>query len=195
MALEFVLATANADKAREIADILGSSVTLHPRPSSVPDVDETGDTLLANARLKARALVAATGQAAIADDTGLEVDALGGAPGVYSARYAGEQATYADNVAKLVEALAGVEGHRQARFRTVAVAAWPDGREVIAEGTVDGEIASEPRGRGGFGYDPVFVPSEGDGRTFAEMPAAEKHRVSHRGRAFRALAAQLKGTP
>jgi XTP/dITP diphosphohydrolase len=195
VAHEFVLATANADKAREIADILGSSVTLLPRPASVPDVEETGDTLLANARLKARALVAATGRAAIADDTGLEVDALAGAPGVYSARYAGEQATYADNVAKLVEALAGVEGHRRARFRTVALAAWPDGREVVAEGTVEGDIAPEPRGRGGFGYDPVFVPSEGDGRTFAEMSAAQKHRVSHRGRAFRALAAQLERTP
>jgi XTP/dITP diphosphohydrolase len=195
VALEFVLATANADKAREIADILGSSVTLLPRPPSVPDVEETGDTLLANARLKARALVAATGQAAIADDTGLEVDALAGAPGVYSARYAGEQATYADNVAKLVEALAEVEGDRRARFRTVALAAWPDGREVVAEGTVEGDIALEPRGDGGFGYDPVFVPSEGDGRTFAEMPAADKHRLSHRGRAFRALAAQLEHTP
>jgi XTP/dITP diphosphohydrolase len=195
VALEFVLATANADKAREIADILGSSVTLLPRPSSVPDVEETGDTLIANARLKARALVAATGRAAIADDTGLEVDALAGAPGVYSARYAGEQATYADNVAKLVAALAGVEGPRRARFRTVALAAWPDGREVVAEGTVDGDIALAPRGREGFGYDPVFVPSEGDGRTFAEMPAAQKHRLSHRGRAFRALAAQLERTP
>jgi XTP/dITP diphosphohydrolase len=195
VALEFVLATANADKAREIADILGSSVTLLPRPPSVPDVEETGDTLLANARLKARALVAATGEAAIADDTGLEVDALGGAPGVYSARYAGEQATYADNVAKLVEALAEVEGDRRARFRTVALAAWPDGREVVAEGTVEGDIALAPRGHGGFGYDPVFVPREGDGRTFAEMPAADKHRLSHRGRAFRALAAQLERTP
>jgi len=195
VALEFVLATANADKAREITDILGPSVTLLPRPSSVPDVEETGDTLLANARLKARALVEATGRAAIADDTGLEVDALGGAPGVYSARYAGEKATYADNVAKLVEALAGVEGDRRARFRTVAVAAWPDGREMVAEGMVEGDIALEPRGRGGFGYDPVFVPSEGGGRTFAEMPSAQKHRLSHRGRAFRALAEQLERMP
>jgi XTP/dITP diphosphohydrolase len=189
----FVLATANPDKAREIADILGPSVSLRPRPSSVPDVEETGKTLLDNARLKARALVVATGEPAIAADTGLEVDALGGRPGVYSSRYAGEGASYADNVAKLIEAMAGMGGSRRARFRTVAVAAWPDGREVVVEGVVDGTIASEPCGNGGFGYDPLFVPAEGDGQTFAEMTAAEKHRLSHRGRAFRALAERLRG--
>jgi XTP/dITP diphosphohydrolase len=188
----FVLATANPDKAREIADILGTSVTLLPRPSSLADVEETGETLVDNARLKARALVAATGEPAIADDTGLEVDALDGQPGVYSSRYAGEGASYADNVAKLVAALAGENSSRQARFRTVAVAAWPDGREVAVEGVVDGAIASEPRGEGGFGYDPVFIPAEGDGRTFAEMTGAEKHRLSHRGRAFRSLAERLQ---
>ena len=189
----FVLATANADKAREIRDILGPSAELLPRPATVPDVEETGETLLDNARLKARALVAATGEAAIADDTGLEVEALGGAPGVYSARYAGEGASYADNVAKLVQALSGVKGSRRARFRTVAVAAWPDGQEIVAEGAVDGDIAGGARGEGGFGYDPVFVPTDGDGRTFAEMNPAEKHRWSHRGRAFRALACRLAG--
>ena len=157
----FVLATANPDKAREIADILGTSVTLLPRPSSVPDVEESGETLLDNARLKARALVVATGEPAIADDTGLEVEALGGRPGVYSSRYAGEGASYADNVAKLIEALAGTDGSRRARFRTVAVAAWPDGREVAVEGVVDGTIASEPSGEGGFGYDPLFIPARG----------------------------------
>jgi XTP/dITP diphosphohydrolase len=188
---DFVLATANADKAREIAAILGPAVTLRPRPASVPEVEETGDTLVANARLKARALVAATARPAIADDTGLEVDALGGAPGVYSARYAGETATYDDNVDKLVDALAGQEGARRARFRTVAVASWPDGREVVAEGVVEGTIAPERRGTGGFGYDPVFIPDDGDGRTFAEMTSAEKNERSHRGRAFRALAARL----
>jgi XTP/dITP diphosphohydrolase len=189
----FVVATANPDKAREIDDILGTSVTLLPRPSSVPDVEETGETLLDNARLKARALVVATGEPAIADDTGLEVDALGGRPGVYSSRFAGEGASYADNVAKLIEALAGTDGSRRARLRTVAVAAWPNGREVAVEGVVDGTIANEPRGQGGFGYDPLFIPAEGDGRTFAEMTPAEKHRLSHRGRAFRALAERLKG--
>ena len=136
-------------------------------------------------------LAGATGTRGVADDTGLEVEDLGGAPGVYSARYAGEEATYADNVAKLLAALAGVDGPRRARFRTVAVASWPDGREVVAEGAVEGAIALEARGEGGFGYDPVFIPDEGDGRTFAQMTAEEKHRLSHRGRAFRALADRL----
>lgn len=186
----YVLATANPDKAVEIADILGPDVELLPRPPEVPDVEETGQTLLDNARLKAAALAAATGRPAIADDTGLEVDALGGAPGVHSARYAGEHAAYADNVAKLLDALQG-RTDRTARFRTVAVARWPDGTEISAEGTVEGIIAERPQGDGGFGYDPVFVPVEGDGRSFGQMPAADKHAVSHRGRAFRALAARL----
>ena len=195
MSCTFVLATANTDKAAEIIAILGPAVVLLARPAGVPDVDETGETLLDNARLKARALVAATGQAAIADDTGLEVAALGGAPGVRSSRFAGEHATYADNVAKLVGALAAVAGAdaRRARFCTVAAAVWPGGREVVADGTVEGWIAPAPRGAGGFGYDPVFVPGEGDGRTFAEMAPGEKHALSHRGRAFRALAALLSG--
>lgn len=189
----FVLATANPDKAREIRDILGPSVTLLARPDDVADVDETGATLLDNARLKARALADATGRPAVADDTGLEVEDLGGAPGVYSARYAGEDATYADNVAKLLKALGGVSGDRRAQFTTVAVAAWPHGREVVAEGTVTGTIAAEARGSAGFGYDPVFIPDDGDGRTFAEMSALEKDHLSHRGRAFRALAVLLTG--
>lgn len=187
----FVLATANPDKATEIAAILGPDVELHPRPESVGDVDETGDTLVENARLKARALSQATGRPAIADDTGLEVDALGGRPGVHSARFAGEGAGYAQNVAKLLSALDGVGEPRTARFRTVALAAWPDGRELAAEGFVAGRIATSARGSGGFGYDPLFIPDEGDGRTFAEMSPEEKHSLSHRGRAFRALAALL----
>jgi XTP/dITP diphosphohydrolase len=195
--LSLVLASANPDKAAEIADILGPvpGLTLHPRPDSVPDVVEDGDTLLDNARLKAVALVEATGMAAVADDTGLEVDALGGAPGVYSARYAGEGATYADNVAKLLAELdrAGARApeQRRARFRTVALVAYPDGSELWADGEVTGVIATEPAGAAGFGYDPLFVPDGGDGRTFAQMDSGEKHRVSHRGRAFRALARQL----
>jgi XTP/dITP diphosphohydrolase len=193
---KFVLATANPDKAREIEHVLrdaGAPVDLVPRPDSVPDVEETGVTLEDNARLKAVALCEATGDPAIADDTGLEVAALGGAPGVYSARFAGPDATYADNVALLLDRLAGVEsGRRSARFATVAVARWPDGREVAAFGEVEGTIADEPRGTNGFGYDPVFVPREGDGRTFGEMAAAEKHALSHRGRAFRTLADGLR---
>jgi XTP/dITP diphosphohydrolase len=187
-----VLASANPDKVAEIAAILGPSVELRPRPPDLPDVVEHGDTLEANARLKAQAVCEATGEPAVADDTGLEVDALGGAPGVRTARFAGDGATYADNVAKLVAELGGVPaGSRGARFRTVALARFPDGTEVVAEGTVDGTIATEPRGDQGFGYDPVFVPAEGDGRTFAEMSGDEKHTISHRGRAFRALAERL----
>jgi XTP/dITP diphosphohydrolase len=187
--VRFVLATANPDKAEEIAAIL-ADVELVPRPPHVPEVEETGDTLTDNALLKAQALVAATGQAAIADDTGLEVDALGGAPGVRSARYAGEHAAYADNVAKLLRELEGVTD-RRARFRTVAVACFPGGRAVDSDGLVEGEIATEPRGDNGFGYDPVFVPDGGNGRTFAEMDPDDKHALSHRGRAFRGLVDRL----
>src|SRR5439155_5521071 len=139
LSLRLVLATANPDKAREIADAL-SGFDLVPRPEDVPEVDETADTLEGNARLKAVALCAATGEAAVADDTGLEVDALGGRPGVFSSRFSGPNATYADNVAKLLRDLDGVD-NRRARFRTVALARFPDGRDVIAEGTVDGQIA------------------------------------------------------
>jgi XTP/dITP diphosphohydrolase len=196
MPVKLVLATANPDKADEIRAVLrdaGVDAELVPRPTEVPEVDETGDTLEDNARLKAVALCEATGLAAIADDTGLAVDALEGAPGVYSARFAGDDATYADNVEKLVRLLDGVPvAARTARFTTVALAHWPDGREVAAIGDVEGVIATEPRGTGGFGYDPVFVPLEGDGRSFAEMTADEKHRVSHRGRAFRTLADGLR---
>ena len=192
--MRYVLATANPDKAKEIEAILAAAgaVELIARPASVPDVEETGDTLEENARMKARALVDATGEAAISDDTGLEVDALGGAPGVYSARYSGAAATYASNVAKLLRELDGVpDEQRTARFRTVAVALFPDGREIVVDGVVEGHIIAEPRGTEGFGYDPVFVPAEGDGRTFGQMAADEKHELSHRGRAFRALTRRL----
>jgi len=197
--LRVVLATANPDKAAEIvalvADTVGDRVELVARPASVGEVEESGDTLEENARIKASALVEATGLPAIADDTGLEVDALGGAPGVYSSRYAGEHATYDDNVAKLLLELdaAGAvgAGGRRARFRTVAMACFPGGREVVAHGVVEGTIAAARRGSGGFGYDPVFVPDGGDGRTYAEMSSAEKNARSHRARAFRALAVGL----
>lgn len=188
----FVLATANPDKAREIADVLEEAapgLELVPRPPEVPDVDEVGDTLEDNARIKAVALCAATDLPAVADDTGLHVDALDGEPGVHSARYAGDDATYADNVAKLLAALDALPlEQRGARFATVAVARWPDGLEIAALGEVEGVITTTARGERGFGYDPVFVPLEGDGRTFAEMTADEKHTLSHRARAFRTLA-------
>jgi XTP/dITP diphosphohydrolase len=191
-----VLASANQDKVKEIVAVLSASlpVELLPRPETIPEVVEDADTLVGNARLKAHALTVATGTAAVADDTGLEVDALGGAPGVYSARYAGETASYADNVAKLLRELSASAdggGLRRASFRTVALVAFPDGSEVWAEGVLAGTIAAEARGTNGFGYDPVFIPDGGDGRTFAEMRPEEKDAVSHRGRAFRALATAL----
>jgi len=189
----FVLASNNPDKAAEIRAILGDAlpgIVLRPRPVDVAEVEETGDNLEDNARLKAAAIASATRLPAVADDTGLEVLALDGAPGVYSSRYAGESATYADNVAKLLGALRGV-ADRRARFRTVAMVRWPDGREVVADGVVDGTIAAAARGTDGFGYDPVFVPDGGGGLTFAELGPEGKHRLSHRGRALRALAARL----
>lgn len=188
--MRFILASANTDKAAEIAEIMADErgIELIARPPEVPDVDETEDTLVGNALLKARALVAATGIAAIADDTGLEVDALSGAPGVYSARYAGEPSDAAANRAKLLYELSTqLLGDRAARFRTVAVAVFPDGREVIANGVCEGVITPAERGAAGFGYDAIFVPLDGDGRTFAEMTSDEKHLISHRGRAFREL--------
>ena len=191
-ATQLVLATANAGKAEEIAAVLGERFDLLPRPDGLAEVVEDGETLEANARLKAAAVCDASGCAAVADDTGLEVAALDGRPGVRSARYAGEDAVAADNVAKLLDELATTpEGERRARFRTVVVVRYPDGAEVVAEGSVEGAIATEPRGTGGFGYDPVFVPDGSGGRTFAEMAPEEKNAVSHRGRALRALAERL----
>lgn len=191
--LRVVCASANPDKVAEIAALLDGAVELLPRPADVPDVIEDADTLEGNARLKADAICRATGLPAVADDTGLEVDALGGAPGVYTARFAGEGATYAGNRAKLLAELDGVPAEqRTAHFRTVALLRWPDGTEVVANGVCDGTIPAVERGERGFGYDPVFVPDDGDGRTFAEMTDDEKHALSHRGRAFRALLKKLR---
>ena len=191
--MELVCASANPDKVAEIAEILNAAgVVLLTRPGHVPDVVEDAETLVGNARLKAVAIANAIGKPAVADDTGLFVDVLNGAPGVHTARYAGVDATYAENRAKLLGALDGVpDEKRSAAFRSVAFVAWPDGRELSVEGVCLGRIASSERGPRGFGYDPVFVPLDGDGRTFAEMGDDEKHALSHRGRAFRALAATL----
>ncbi len=190
-------ASANPDKVKEIALVLDGLVELLPRPAGLADVVEDAEDLEGNARLKAAAVCAAAGAAAVSDDTGLEVDALVGAPGVRSARYAGEAARYADNVDKLLSELervgATAPGQRTARFRSVVMVVWPDGSELAVQGIVKGVIAEHPRGVGGFGYDSVFVPSEGDGRSFAEM-GDEKHLISHRGRGFRALAAALGET-
>ncbi|HZQ26098.1 MAG TPA: RdgB/HAM1 family non-canonical purine NTP pyrophosphatase [Acidimicrobiales bacterium] len=188
-----VLASANPHKAAEMTALLrGTGVKVVPRPAGLADVEETGATLEENARLKAVAVMEATGEAAVADDTGLEVEALGGAPGVYSARYAGEGATYEDNVRKLLAELEGVplEG-RRAQFRTVALVAFPDEPEAISVGVARGVITTEPRGTNGFGYDAVFLPDAGQGRTFAEMPPDEKNMLSHRAAAFMGLAQLL----
>ncbi|MEL6892656.1 MAG: RdgB/HAM1 family non-canonical purine NTP pyrophosphatase [Actinomycetota bacterium] len=183
-----VCASANPDKVAEIQTLLADVVELSPRPAEIPDVVEDADTLIGNARLKAQAIVEATGLPAVADDTGLEVDALGGAPGVYTARYAGEGCSYADNRAKMLRELIGVEPtERGAAFRTVALVRWPDGDELAVEGVCRGAITESERGDGGFGYDAIFAPAEADGLTFAEMTAVAKHEISHRGRAFRTL--------
>ena len=183
---QLVCATANPSKVAEIARLVGAEFDLLPRPDHVPEVVEDAGSLVGNARLKATAIAAASGLPGLADDTGLEVAALGGEPGVETASYAGPDASDEDNWTKLLAVL-GTEGDRRARFRTIAMVVWPDGTELFAEGTCDGEIVGTPRGAGGFGYDSVFVPSAGDGRTFAEMTRDEKQAISHRGKAFSAL--------
>jgi XTP/dITP diphosphohydrolase len=191
-----VCASANPDKVREIEQILDScGVSIEPRPSSIPDVVEDAPTLEGNARLKARAISDATGLSALADDTGLEIDALGGAPGVRSARYAGEPSDSSCNIAKVLRELERVGAvaaeQRRARFRTVILVRWTDGSETVVEGIVEGHIAMQSMGENGFGYDPIFVPDEADGRSFAQMSSESKHAVSHRGRALRALVEAL----
>ena len=194
--IELVCASANPDKVAEMAEVLAGHAVLLPRPEGMGDVAEDADDLTGNARLKAQAVCRFAGAAALADDTGLEVDALGGAPGVHSARYAGEGASYADNLARLMADMRDVApGQRTARFRSVVMVCFPDGAELAAEGVVEGVIAVEPRGSGGFGYDPVFAPAEGDGKTFAEMGPEAKNALSHRGRALRALLEVLRGQP
>ncbi|MFM7685960.1 MAG: RdgB/HAM1 family non-canonical purine NTP pyrophosphatase [Actinomycetota bacterium] len=185
-----VSASANPHKVAEIAALLDGLVELLPRPDGVPDVVEDAGSLESNARLKASAICAATGLAAVSDDTGLFVDALDGDPGVDTAYYAGPNATYAENRAKLLRSLEGV-ADRRARFRTVVMVVRPDGSELQVEGVCEGCIATEERGERGFGFDPLFVPDDGDGRTFSEMSEAEKNSMSHRGRAFAALVRAL----
>ncbi len=187
--MNWVVATRNWDKFEEIKDIFAdlpvTLISLRDFPD-VKSVEETGTTLEENALLKARAVHAVTGFPAIADDTGLEVDALDGAPGVYTARFAGPEATYEDNVDRLLSLLQDtLPAERTARFRTCAAFVGPEG-EFTAEGQVEGAITRRPRGNGGFGYDPVFQPVN-ESRTFAQMPLAEKQARSHRGLAFRAL--------
>jgi XTP/dITP diphosphohydrolase len=191
--LRVVCASANSHKVAEIFELMGGVLDLVARPADLGETQETESTLVGNARLKAVAVCRATELPALADDTGLEVDALNGAPGVLTARFAGVGATDAQNRAKLLEELFGKP--RTARFRTIALLLFNDGREVIAQGVCEGSIAESQRGERGFGYDAVFIPSLGDGRTFAEMSIAEKHSLSHRGLAFRALAKSLEDLP
>jgi XTP/dITP diphosphohydrolase len=186
-----VLATRNRHKIEEIRRICRDWAIEWVTDVEIPAVEETGSTYLENALLKARATAEATGVAALADDSGIEVDALGGAPGPRSSRYAGEDASDEDNLRSLLRATAGVPtGGRTARYRAVAVIAWPGGREVHAEATCEGLLETRPRGDGGFGYDPIFVPLGLD-RTMAELSRDEKDRISHRGNALRALASRL----
>lgn len=190
--MRLCFASNNAHKLDEIRPLLPAAVQL----LSLADIGcheelpETQDTLEGNARQKAQYVWDHFGVACFADDTGLEVTALDGAPGVYSARYAGPQRLAEDNVAKLLRELQG-KTDRTARFRTVVALVLPDGPVHEFAGAVQGRISEELHGTGGFGYDPVFVPTEGDGRTFAEMPLAEKNGLSHRSRAVAGLVAFL----
>lgn len=175
-----ILATGNAHKVAEVAAILGEDWQVEPLAT---DVDETGQTFEANALIKARAACQRTGELAVADDSGIEIDHLDGAPGIHSARWTGE----GDWIPRVLRELDGVDDGRGCRYVAAVAAVWPDGREELARGTVEGRIADQPSGDNGFGYDPIVIPDEGDGRTFGEMTDAEKHAISHRARAIRAL--------
>lgn len=192
--MTIVLATRNAGKVRELHELLkdlGCHVLGLAAFPAIGEIEETGTTFEENALLKAQTVAKATGLVAVADDSGLEVDALDGAPGVYSARFSdkpGSPATDASNIAKLLEALRDVPaGQREAGFTCVAAAATPDGKTLVRRGEWRGSIAMQPRGSNGFGYDPVFVAPEYDGLHAAELSAAQKNAVSHRCKAFAAL--------
>ncbi|MEI2642604.1 MAG: RdgB/HAM1 family non-canonical purine NTP pyrophosphatase [Candidatus Nanopelagicales bacterium] len=195
--MTYVLATRNRGKLAELVAILADAgVTeqiLTLDDIEVPDTPETGVTFAENALIKARAVVAATGLPAIADDSGLSVDVLGGAPGVFSARWSGRHGDDRANLDLLLAQLSDVPAeYRAAQFVCAAVAVWPDGREAVELGSVTGVLTFEPRGHNGFGYDPIFeVPTDAGPRTTAELSSEAKHAISHRGRAFRALAARL----
>ena len=189
--MRLVLATRNPHKVREVGRMMGPHA-VDPLPDDVELPPETGATFSENALIKARAAAAATGRRAIADDSGIESEALGGAPGVRSARFAGEDATDEENLEKLLR-----EAPPGSRVRYVCVVAHVDpatGTESLFEGTCEGTLAAEPRGDDGFGYDPAFLPADGPaGRTMAELTPAEKDAISHRGRAVRELARWLEG--
>jgi len=190
--MTLVLATHNPKKRLELARILAPlGHTLADPPLS--DVDETGLTFEENARLKALSGCRETGLPCVGDDSGLCVDALGGAPGVYSARFAGEHGNDAANIAKLLDLLRGVPGEsRTARFVCAVCCLFPDGREIALRAACEGKIAFEPAGTGGFGYDPVFLPAEAPGLTMAQLSPGVKDTLSHRGRALEKLGARLR---
>ncbi|HEY5267276.1 MAG TPA: RdgB/HAM1 family non-canonical purine NTP pyrophosphatase [Acidimicrobiales bacterium] len=192
----YVLATANPHKAKEMTSVLGPlGIETRLRPEEIPDVDETEATLEGNALLKARAITEATGEPAVADDTGLFIDALDGRPGVYSARYAGVGATDLDNVQKALRELESVDSERRtARFRTVIAVTFPNGESWWVEGVLEGSILTSPKGSGGFGYDCIFAPAVLDGETLAELSAQEKSAISHRGHALRAFAEKVQSS-
>ena len=187
-----VVATRNEHKLRELSEIL-TGLELVPLPDAVDLPPEVGETFAANAIAKARAAHEATGQPAIADDSGIEASALDGRPGVLSARFAGPGASDEENLALLISELEGAEDRTVAYVCALAYVG-ADGEEIVVEGRTEGGLISEPRGSGGFGYDPAFVPADtapDDERTMAELSPAEKHAISHRGRAARALAERL----
>ncbi len=184
-----VLATRNDHKLRELAELL-RGVRLEPLPAEVELPPETGTTFADNALVKARVAATSTGLPAIADDSGIEAAALGGAPGVWSARYAGEDATDEENLAKLLREVPDED--RRVSYVCALAYVEPGGREEVVHGRCDGLLSAEPRGDGGFGYDPAFVPADyEDGRTMAELSSEEKDAISHRGRAARALLRKL----
>ena len=188
-----ILSTGNPHKVREMAELL-TGVDLKPLPPGVELPPETGNSFEANALIKARAAHTATGEVTIADDSGIEALDLGGAPGIYSARYAGEGASDEENLAKLLREVDAAYGDRRAAYVCVIALIDEDGHEYVFEGRCEGTLLREGRGSGGFGYDPVFVPDETgnrDDRTFSELPPAEKNAISHRGKAVRMLARHL----
>lgn len=194
-----ILATRNAHKLGEMREML-PELELRPLPAELPSPPEHGDSFAANALIKARAAHTATGEAAIADDSGIEAGDLGGAPGIHSARYAGEGASDEANLAKLLGEVDAVGGDRRAAYVCAIALVGADGSERVFEARCEGHLLREGRGEGGFGYDPAFVPDDTDDeRTMAELSPAEKHAISHRGRAARLLAEHLgavaKGQP
>ena len=189
-----IFATGNAHKMKEIREILGGlpvGIVSMKEAGIDLEIEETGSSFEENALIKALAVAAVSGALTLADDSGLEIDALGGAPGIYSSRFLGEDTPYSEKNRAIIEKLAGLSGsERSARFRCVIAAVFPDGRELVSEGRVEGEIAFSPAGENGFGYDPIFYLPE-RGFTTAELSAEEKNAISHRGRALRGMVEKL----